>query len=154
MEKLKSFYRNYSNHIWLLVVVLLLATLYSILVFREQTPLVWGLYMFVFGFVLIFLCGAVAPLREDEKFLVQYLFLWTVCVVLFIGMMIFWGLYIPHDADTSVIVVGVLAWYVCVWLLGIFFAYTRDRLRRPWWNFCFWLISKADFLYINGYCSI
>jgi hypothetical protein len=33
-------------------------------------------------------------------------------------------------------------------LLGIFFAYTRDRLRRPWWNlFCFWFSSRADFFY-------
>lgn len=84
--------------------------------------------MFVFGVLLVYLGTRFVPLGKSEKILNRYLWVWNICVILTTALMIFWGLFIPHVAETSIVVVGVIVWLLVVWLLGIFFISTRNTL--------------------------
>ena len=120
---MKKFYQNYRNHIWLFALTVIFSAVFSIWVLNSQTPLVWGISMFLFGIVLLYVGIKLTPLGEVYRFGL-YCWEWLICVVLAAAMWIFLGLRMPNHAETWIGVVGVLSWHVVVWLLGLFFIYS------------------------------
>lgn len=118
---MKKFYKNYRSHIWLLVLAAIFAIIFSIWVFYNQTPLVCGLSSFLFGLILLYAGIKLAPIRAQKKCFTIYNWEWILCIVMAIALWIFWELRMPNHAKTLIIVVGVLAWYAVVYLLGMFF---------------------------------
>ena len=84
--------------------------------------------MFVLGPLLIYVVVKLSPLGQGHKCFIRYMWMWLVCLVLSAALMIFLGLYIPHEAKSWLIVAGVLVWYIPVWLLGLFFIHTCNVL--------------------------
>ena len=121
---MKKFYKNFRSHIWLFVLTLLFSAVFSIWVLNAQTPLTWGIGMFIFGIVLLYAGIKLTPLDARGGKWTCYNWEWLVCVILATALWIFLGLRMPNHARTLILVVGVLAWYLVVWLFGLFFINT------------------------------